>query len=286
MTQNSQHIIVMVRNVPYKLDIMKNGVLMSHMDLEHILYTILEDSHSKKTSPAVNCLTALPRNQWASLYTELQTVKINQTSLKEIESSLFVVCLDDLSNEKNTGDYFKQVAYNDNYNRWFDKPLQLIVSSTARVGLHCERSLANDKAISILTGFLLYYDKVLSKVHHGQAKLHWTPLSWNVTSSIEKSIQNAKKFLTGKMAGLKYSVFDYEVIGLKYIQEVAKVQNVDAFIQVAVQLAMKRLFNVKNVSVKSLVNVNKESIPVEITSTELDAFCDAFDNEEVPVSLD
>ena len=56
-----------------------------------------------------------------------------------IQSALFAVCLDDAGVKKNKDESHQRIFHNHNAsNRWFDKSLQVIVSSSGRAGVNGE----------------------------------------------------------------------------------------------------------------------------------------------------
>jgi hypothetical protein len=59
--------------------------------------------------------------------------------MKVIQSALFAVCLDDSGVKKNKDESHQQIFHNYTAsNRWFDKSLQIIVTSSGRAGLNGE----------------------------------------------------------------------------------------------------------------------------------------------------
>jgi hypothetical protein len=68
----------------------------------------------------------------------------NRKSLDAIETALFAVCLDDAPVPLNPDESHYALFHNGNgHNRWFDKPIQLIVSSNGRAGVNGEHTPAD-----------------------------------------------------------------------------------------------------------------------------------------------
>jgi hypothetical protein len=100
----------------------------------------LEGTLNKHTP--ITQLTAGHRDNWYNAYQQLcRLSKKNEKSFQEIESALFAVCLDDSGVKKNIDESHLKFFHNhDASNRWFDKSIQLIVSSSGRAGLNGEVS--------------------------------------------------------------------------------------------------------------------------------------------------
>jgi carnitine O-acetyltransferase len=66
---------------------------------------------------------------------------VNRKNFKEINESLFVLCLDDFTNSLDNDKFHHQIFHNnDASNRFFDKGVQIIVSNNGRVGINGEHS--------------------------------------------------------------------------------------------------------------------------------------------------
>lgn len=137
----ARHIIVMTKDQVYKVDVIReDGSRVPIKELERLLYAVGEDSLHTTPEPSVGILTAGHRDTWATAHEKLLSLSNqNKESLDIIHDALFAVCLDDHSASKNIDISHHQIFHNfDASNRWFDKAMQLIVSSNGRAGLNGE----------------------------------------------------------------------------------------------------------------------------------------------------
>jgi hypothetical protein len=159
-SQKREHIIVMARDQIYSVPVVRSdGSQASPQDLETLLYAVTRDSLSsqvesteqQRANLSIGLLTADHRNNWAQAYTHLRNLsEQNANSLDMIQSSLFVLALDDkaeraaaaVKRRSRTSPSAHQIFFHrgDARNRWFDKTLQLIVASNGRAGFNVEVS--------------------------------------------------------------------------------------------------------------------------------------------------
>lgn len=71
----------------------------------------------------------------------METQAVNAKSLKNIDDSIFVFCLDDYSSPLDLDLSHRNIFHGRNgRNRWFDKALQFIVENNGRAGINGEVS--------------------------------------------------------------------------------------------------------------------------------------------------
>jgi carnitine O-acetyltransferase len=69
----------------------------------------------------------------------METQPLNAKSLKNIDDSIFVFCLDDYSSPLDLDSSHRNIFHGRNgKNRWFDKALQFIVENNGRAGINGE----------------------------------------------------------------------------------------------------------------------------------------------------
>lgn len=69
----------------------------------------------------------------------METQAVNAKSLKNIDDSIFVFCLDDYSSPLDIDLSHRNIFHGRNgRNRWFDKALQFIVENNGRAGINGE----------------------------------------------------------------------------------------------------------------------------------------------------
>lgn len=162
--QQSRHICVISRGIIFKFDVFgeENKLslfskqklkLYSFNKIAKTLYLIQKESNKivencfllsnnenyNYNAVGIGSLTTLPRKEWAQLRCHLLNLSVqNKQNLHDIESALFVICLDNVAN---LDIYLNDNLYNDkhhsikNYlcnnptNRWFDKSTQIVVNN-------------------------------------------------------------------------------------------------------------------------------------------------------------
>lgn len=91
-------------------------------------------------------LTAWNRTKWAQIRNSMFNKGINRLSLQTVESSAFVVSLDDDAYETDIykgadlSVFGKAMLHGNGHNRWFDKSFTLCVGTNGRFGFNAEHS--------------------------------------------------------------------------------------------------------------------------------------------------
>lgn len=193
----SEHVIVISQNQIYMLDLVVNFSRLDEDQIFEQLKRIKHQSEREEKTPIyfanVGYLTSLPRDEWSRVRENLiEESKLNLESLRQIERCICVICLDkkinveamgDLSspcNDENETDMLQtgqkvseslkeeinltrvgfQIMHGcktNSGNRWFDKPLQFIVSEDGYCGLCYERSLVDCIVISEFCQHIIRY---------------------------------------------------------------------------------------------------------------------------------
>ena len=142
----SKHIIVLARDMIYKVQVLgENNARVGLKEIERQLFSVgeksLESTSTLATPPhPIGVLTAGNRDNWFKAHQHLKSLSdTNIENFNVIDTALFAVCLDDKGNRKNNDDSHLLIFHNLNaQNRWFDKAIQIIVSSSGRAGLNGE----------------------------------------------------------------------------------------------------------------------------------------------------
>ncbi|XP_018008579.1 carnitine O-acetyltransferase [Hyalella azteca] len=244
-----RHIVVMHQNHFFRLDVHgKNNQLLNVSQLQAQLQSILERS----TRPAVplGLLTTQNRNVWGQAYKALLKASAeNAASLREVQRSLFLVCLDAVV-QPSTGNAMTDAALQclhgggtsgNSGNRWFDKTIQFVVGASGRVGLTYEHSPAEGPPIANLMDHIVDYmasgraSKSLLAVETSRPRR----LQFTVPSDLEAQIHQAGTVLDSLVEDLEMTCFVYDKYGKTFMK--AKGVSPDSFIQMAIQLAFYRV---------------------------------------------
>lgn len=150
----SNHIIIIRRGNLWKLEVFSEfGRGRKRID-ESFLYSCLSEIYDDTTvDVGVGSLTTLNREEWRQWRKRLVEVsKENQTNVQLIESSIFVLCLDDIDGV--TDDFTRgEILHGNSRNRWFDKSLSIIALKDGRIGLNFHKTW-DGRAVSRLMNWI------------------------------------------------------------------------------------------------------------------------------------
>lgn len=179
----SRHIIVAYKNYFHKLQVVDDkGVISTPDELLRQLLNVCVQCSGLNGVP-FGMLTGEPRDSWAKTYQRLQRDDMNRDSIKAIEESLFLVCIDKPNRPVNVhktravtsipevedlehterltaaGLQMLHGNYTNAGNRWHDKTIQFVVGSEGEVGLTYEHSPADGPPIAAMMDYIVTYLK-------------------------------------------------------------------------------------------------------------------------------
>uniref|UniRef100_A0AAX7U120 Carnitine O-acetyltransferase n=1 Tax=Astatotilapia calliptera TaxID=8154 RepID=A0AAX7U120_ASTCA len=190
-----------------------------YMQLEKIWNSSLQTNKEP-----IGILTSQHRNTWGKAYNNLIKDRTNKDSVRAIQKSIFTVCLDAPMLRVSDDLYLSRVAAQilhgggarwNSGNRWFDKTLQFIVGEDGACGLVYEHAPAEGPPIVFLIDYVT-----------------------SVSSYIEKAKQN----MNIMVHDLDVKVLVFSHFG-KNVPKKHKLSP-DAFVQMALQLAYFRIYNI------------------------------------------
>ncbi|KAI1261789.1 Aft9-1, partial [Xylariaceae sp. FL1019] len=122
---SNNKIVVMRRGHLYEVDVHEDD---DYASLKSLFTTII--TSSEQPVPPVSVLTSKRRDEWANLRSQIKTLGTNAATIEAIESSAFVISLDDSRPETST-ERSTAILLNDRHltNRWLDKMLSFTVSA-------------------------------------------------------------------------------------------------------------------------------------------------------------
>ncbi|TDH68211.1 hypothetical protein CCR75_007893 [Bremia lactucae] len=243
------HAVVMRHNKFFQLELLDRctNQPLGFEALRFQLARILNVAGAKES--AIGVLSSQDRDLWADAREELiRTSPKNEESLRSIESSLLVLNLDDDDPVSRT-EMARGLWHGNGRNRFFDKSVQIIVFENGKAGLLGEHSMLDGMPMA------RFADNLLSSLQHGQTDLG--PRG-QTTQQLERSLI-APKQLTFRFTAqtlrniveaekvFDQTVIDHEVFVQSFYGYGARlIKNFrcspDAFVQLAIQLAYKKLF--------------------------------------------
>ena len=230
---SNQHIVVFYRENIYNMEVIRDGKISTGA-----LVSGIENILSRKEPPAANigALTAASREEAAALYKHIKEYSLkNKQNLRQIETALFVLCIDDIRgrSEEQT---VKDILFGYGKNRWFDKAVQMIAGTDGSIGFNNEHT-AFDGAV--WTGILgRIYEGMQTPDGDNQSAIV-SRLEWELDSRAaalaaemeEKAINRGKDF---NLRLLRFNNF-----GADHIKKNLQASP-DAFFHLALQLAWFR----------------------------------------------
>uniref|UniRef100_A0AAR2IYW3 Carnitine O-acetyltransferase n=1 Tax=Pygocentrus nattereri TaxID=42514 RepID=A0AAR2IYW3_PYGNA len=256
-----------------------------YMQLEKIWNSSLQTNKEP-----IGILTSNHRNTWGKAYNNLIKDKTNKESVRAIQKSIFLVCLDAPMPRVSEDIYYSKVAAQmlhgggsrwNSGNRWFDKTLQFIVGEDGSCGLTYEHAPAEGPPIVFLVDHVVEYMKRTEMVRAPMIPLPMPQkLRFNITPEIKKDIEKAKQNLNIMVHDLDVRVLNFSHYGRKCLKSFKT--SPDAFIQMALQLAYYRMYKMccptyESASLRMFKLGRTEAI--RTTSTESVKFVQAMDDQ-------
>lgn len=285
----AHHIVVSYKNQLAKVPIYgPNGQRASISAIQRQLHRVVElvDQLSlAQLQPPVGVLTAEHRDVWARFRSRLEQEPANADVLSVIDRALIVLCLDDSSSSTCINEshlvMFRGFA---GLNRWFDKAIQLIVTSNGRAGVNGEHTPA-DAAIPgrIFNDVLQSEPAVDPEGFDVKLKLEEPALlSWKVDGATGEAIKAVKAKLPSFISTIQSTLLHYSNYGSTLIKQL-KVSP-DAYVQMALQLAYFRQHGqvaptYETASTRAFLHGRTET--VRSCSVESTDFVKKFDSPEV-----
>ncbi|XP_044750467.1 carnitine O-acetyltransferase-like [Coccinella septempunctata] len=291
---NSKHIIIARNNNFFKMDVItpENGVPSFNQILSQLIY--ITKSSEVSGSP-IGILTSDNRDNWCNAYKLLSSDKTNRESLDAIESSLFILCLDNPLPKWNDDTLTlaaKQCIHGggldgNSANRWFDKTLQFIVGTDGIVGLTYEHSPSEGQPVAVLTDHVVKYIegndwKSLPDI---KTEKYPEPLIFNVDQELIKAMDTAATNVNRLADNLELNVFNFKSFGKEFVK--SQKLSPDSFIQIAIQYAFYRIHKVPGAHYESAATrryIHGRTETIRSCSTESVAFAkEMLDNNSSEV---
>jgi carnitine O-acetyltransferase len=239
--KNHKHIVVIRRNQFFKVMHEVGGQQLNTTELEQQFQRIYEIA--QPVSP-VGALTSENRDVWTDARQNLLNASgANKQIMQEVESSSFVVCLDDaapVTLEERAHQYW----HGDGANRWFDKPCQFIINDNGTSGFMGEHSMMdgtpthrlNDYVNEVIVNNKLDFSNPSIRSGLPEPEL----LKWDITSEVQADIDRAVKDFRDVIGQHELAVQAYQGYGKGLIKKFRC--SPDAYVQMILQLAYHKMY--------------------------------------------
>lgn len=242
------HAVVLRHHKFFRLDLVDAAThtVLSFEQLCHQVQRIVDGAGAKES--AVGALTSQDRDAWADARDELLRTG-NEAALREIESAVVVVNLDDTAPVGRT-EVAAALWHGDGRNRFYDKCIQLVVFANGKAGLMGEHSMLDGMPMA------RYADFMISRLHKSQidmgtrgattaqlAALPWPrQVLFQFSPATLAHIAQAERVFDQTVADHDLFVESFYGYGKHAIKSFG--QSPDAFVQMAIQLAYRKLVGV------------------------------------------
>uniref|UniRef100_A0A6U6E7K1 Choline/carnitine acyltransferase domain-containing protein n=1 Tax=Guillardia theta TaxID=55529 RepID=A0A6U6E7K1_GUITH len=283
----ARHIVVMCRGHIYWFNVLDGSgrLCISESILRETLRSIREDSIAftpeQNISNAVGILTSTDRETWARCRETISSMsEHNEKSLRIVDESLFVLCLDDNS-PQSPADMAKCALHGTSVvesfmgssgmqvgtsiNRWYDKSLQLVVCQNGAAAINFEHSVIDGYTVlrfasdvftetilrfaeNIRGGFAHRSSAGMRSAEHARAEKEeeaaktasFHRIEWVLDRELLTSILKAEAFLSDRIMQVDLQVLEFANYGKNFI--VDQRMSPDAYVQIAMQVAYYQLY--------------------------------------------
>lgn len=247
-----KHIVVLIHDEIYVMDVLDSeGAILSHADLV-LGFNLIREAGARTfirdTDTALSVLTSENRTSWAKARNYLKALDPkNAASLDIIESALFVISLDDeTSHDIET--LARATLHGNGHNKWFDKPMNLVVFKNGRAGLNGEHTWAD--AMVAVTIFGKVMDNINAEVKksgfpathpagHVSSRPAPRKLQWKLDDAVIEAVELACSNASKLIRTVDLSVLEFRHYGKGFMKRHRLLP--DFYMQQAIQLAYYRL---------------------------------------------
>ncbi|KAL0104807.1 hypothetical protein PUN28_016444 [Cardiocondyla obscurior] len=280
-TDEAKHIIIVNNNNFFKLCVVdKNGILS-----EGKLVAAIKDiaDRSSVQGKPVGILTGNDRDTWAKDYGVLLELGNNRNIIRDIETSLFILCLDKdmpkdaFKNKNNASVRAVQTmtgysSHTNAGNRWHDKTVQYVVSADGYIGMEYEHSPCEGVPVAVLHDYVLKYIAARENSARDERPADFPRpelLKFETNNVIDCAIEVATDAVDKLSNDIDMECFTFDEFGADGIKAINL--SPDSFIQIAMQVTFYNLrkkppAHYESAALRRFINARTECI--RSTSTE------------------
>ncbi|CAD0200173.1 unnamed protein product [Chrysodeixis includens] len=219
-------------------------------EMQAQLLHAMVDAAGAPPAPRVGLLTSMNRDHWARAREILIKDEMNRMNMELISRALCILCLDEAGGDRADTDADTNAMLRAMHgagtryhsaNRWFDKTVQLIISSDGTIGMCYEHSAAEGVAVVRLAERALARAEVAARPAPPPALLPAPQaMKWNVTSDVQRTIEQAARDLDRAISDLDHKVYTYRNYGREFMKSCRT--SPDVYIQLALQYAYYKMY--------------------------------------------
>ena len=282
--EKNKHFVVVRKNQFFKVMHEVGGKQLNTSELEVQFRRIYEKA---ERAPAVGILTSENRDIWTDAQSALLSAHAsNATALQTIESSAFLVCLDDAS-PVTLEERAHQYWHGDGSNRWFDKPLQFIINDNGTSGFTGEHSMMDGTPTHRLNDYVNMLI-VTNKLDFNDPSIRSDlpepfPLKFHIDDKVKAEIQRASADFENVIGLHELRVQAYQGYGKGLIKKFKC--SPDAYVQLVIQLAYHKMYGVNRPTYESAATRRFQQGRTEACRSlneDSAAFCNSMADPDVP----
>ncbi|XP_076594199.1 peroxisomal carnitine O-octanoyltransferase-like [Chaetodon auriga] len=241
------HLVVICRGRIFTFDALCDGQILTPPELLRQLSYVKERCEAEPEGDGVSALTSEERTRWAKAREHLINIDPhNKTILETIQSSLFIICLDEtkpFSTPENYTNMTQEALTGDPTTRWGDKSYNSIVFSDGTFGSTCDHAPYDAMALVSMYWCLDQEIKATEGKWKGSNLIRPTPLPEELVFTVDNKvlcdISNAKQQYLESKQDLQIVCYAFTAFGKTAIKQ--RKLHPDTFVQLAMQFAYFRL---------------------------------------------
>ncbi len=239
--QDTTHICILCRGDVYKLEVLKQGKIISPNLLLRRLRDIADRSVQSENPVSVGDLSALKVSGYLEMRKLLSQHPENDASFAELESALFVLALDLDTEPGHDEAAARQVFIENKSNRFYFVPAQIVVLKNRQAGMIHGFSAYLDAFTNILFASWIYTDACyldetdipfFDEESEGDEP---EPLTFNIPATLDR-----ETFALGEQWNPEQSIYDIDGVGTNFFK--SRRMSADSAVHVAVIWATYRIY--------------------------------------------
>lgn len=235
------HVVVLCRGRLFRVDL--GDALGSPRDADALAVTFREIGESCRSGPAavpVGAFTALPRERWTALRRRLAAIPGNEDLLESVETALFAVCCDE-EMPRDLSDLGMSLLSGNAANRWYDKSVQFVLFPGGDAGIVMEHA-GTDGSVMVRLAAHLANASPRVRTASGVPPLPFRELRFSFDEELGEEARRALAEAEEHAREVCVRAWSFGAFGRERVKRAGV--SPDAFVQLALQLAQRRLFGV------------------------------------------
>lgn len=231
--QHPLHICIALRGHLYRLEATDAaGRIRSVAALSQAIQQLLDSAPTN--GPDIGICSTAERDIAAKLHQQLMRSATNENSYRLVRDALFLLALDEQSKDKQE---FLHNLLLSGHNRWYDKPVQLIISPDVNLGVNIEHAGLDGTTCLNILDLLLQHQSEPDALND---PVSCQPLVWKLDASLHEQLQQQQERNRQTQADYSLHIEPFTDFGGDRIKQLGF--SPDALFHMALQVAQYRTF--------------------------------------------